>query len=79
MILRPGYALLGKSMQFGVIGLGFFRGLESEKFHTRSSPERSPTLAKVITGMCGDVKFNLSAEIPVGVGGSVGVLRVHVI
>ena len=80
MWVSPGYALVDTGAQHGVIGLNNYHLLVTMlKQNWGLAPRVIDTLQMTAKGVGGETSFLLSAQVPVGVGGTSGVLTIHVV
>jgi hypothetical protein len=75
----PGYALVDTGAQHGVVGLKAYHQLVDQLARHRLKPRLVETLPMQAAGVGGTTTFLFSAEVPVGIDGTSGLLTVHVI
>jgi len=79
LAVAPGFALVDTGAQHGVLGPEAYKQVVDRLAVHGLKPRIINTLQLIASGVGGTTKFIRSAEIPVGLQGSSGILTIHVI
>jgi hypothetical protein len=79
LTIAPGFALVDTGAQHGVLGPTSYKQVEDRLSVHGLKPRIVETLQLLAAGVGGSTKFILSAEIPIALQGTCGVLTIHVV